>query len=91
MATPNPNPTPKQVYQSDGRQVSAHRALVESPVFENAVNAALLQYSRQLAEQGGKTGKLLTGAFQFVDVLRNLGETPKLPKPPESMNLDHNV
>lgn len=88
---PNVNPTPKQVFQQSPALVSGHRELMQSPTLEQSINCALLQMQRAFSERPALDGNgaamqqfRLQGAYEFVALLRNLGETAELPKTTEN-------
>lgn len=91
------NPTPKNRYQQIKDAVSVHRELVSNPLFERAIDFALLQYQTALtstmtADFNGAAGAgmRMLGAHEFVTILRNLSETPNpMAKTTPSPNLDH--
>lgn len=89
------NPSPKTKFISHENNVKNHRALLDRPEFDRAVDVGLLEYQRVLCETRGDMSMAaanhykLAGAQEFVHVLRNLSETPKPPAAPATGNLQH--
>lgn len=94
--TPPLNPSPKQKFISSETNVKAHRHMVDSQEFERALHYATLEYQRVLCENSTDMSAAaashfrLKGAQEFVHVLRNLSETPRILSAPAVGNLDHN-
>lgn len=69
---------------------------MDNPDFQSAIDVALLQYQGQLSTQRTTEGIVaaanfykVTGALEFVHVLKNLAEAaPEPPKRTNSDNLD---
>jgi hypothetical protein len=76
------NPTPKTRFLESGLRISEHRKMVDSPAFQAGADSALLEYSALLSTQsvdgqGAAANHFkLRGAQEFLQVLRNLSETP---------------
>ena len=71
--------------------VHQHRELMQSPELNHAINCTLMQMQRSQADRPATDGSgaamqqfRLQGAYEFVAVLRNLGETAELPKTTEN-------
>ncbi len=80
------NPTPRQKFQTIPSTVSAHRELMQNPQLNFSIDVALLEMQRRQAMVADKdvTGAAtnhfkIQGALEFVEILRNLGETASLP------------
>lgn len=75
----------------------AHRALLDRPEMQRAIDYAALEYQRQLCEQGADANAAagnhfkMKGALEFVHVLKYLSEVPQRPAVLPSPNLDHSV
>ena len=100
MATTPPvlNPSPRTRFQQSSTRISAHRQMVQSPEFEHAADAALLQYHVDLAgglrdvNSAAAIGLKLTGAQEFLTVFKLLAEQPpRAPAPPARDTLDANA
>lgn len=90
------NPTPRQRFQEDPKIISSHRDVVGDPKFAYALDMALLEYQRvqSMAPQENYNACAaahfkLVGAMEFMQLLRNLGESPTLPAAKPTANLDH--
>jgi hypothetical protein len=88
------NHSPKQRFMTDTKSVSAHRDMVASGTFEAGSHFAMLEYMSQLAQRAndGNTaaamGLKLQGALEFLQIMRMLGETPRmLVQAPKNDNL----
>ena len=97
MANTLSNLTPRQQFQRDGKQLSAHRDFLASAEFERGINAALLELQSELAlgckdqYSAMAMGLRLLGAKELVQKLWDLGIVPSHPARVESVNLDHRV
>lgn len=91
------NPSPKTRFQESGQNVGSHRDMVDSTVFQRAIDFAVMEYTRQLATDTARTsgnaainGFKQAGALEFIDVLRNLSESPQPVAPPAQIpQLNH--
>lgn len=88
------NPSPKLRYVSNGQVVKAHREMTQSDTFQRAVDSAMLQYQFELSGQrvdgsGAAANHFkLTGALEFIHLLKCLAEPPQqAPKPKDFDNL----
>jgi hypothetical protein len=97
MANKLSNVLPRFRFQANQQYLSAHRDFLATPMFERAIDAALLQYQAELS-QGCKDqysamamGLRLLGAQELVQKLWDLGIVPERPTPNKSDNLDHRV
>lgn len=98
-APSNANPTPMQVLHSSKEMLHRHRELMQQPAFVQAVQMAEAQYVRMLATSrsvcDGNTAAAnfykISGASEFINVLKNLGETAPLPPQSTDRKLDHKV
>lgn len=85
MAQPNVNPSPKARFQSVAQNITAHRAMLERDSFDKATDAAMLQYSADLATQNRDgncamaMGFKLQGAMEFLQTLKLLAEVGQAP------------
>ena len=79
------NPSPKQRFMESAQSVSAHRDMIASRAFERGADFALMEYTTQLElkvsnmNDAASTGLKIQGALEFLQTLRMLGETPRLP------------
>lgn len=96
QSTPtNVNPQPKARYLASAAIVQIHRKMMSDGSFQHALDTALLQYQGELAGQavdgsGAAANHFkVVGALQFVNVLKNLSETPVIPKTVPVGNLQH--
>ena len=97
MSTPTTpiviNPTPKARFMADHNSVGHHRAIMSSDHFQQSSDVAMLEYAAQLAlrtanmNDAATMGLKLQGAHEFLQTLRLLAETPRLPAP--KVNLDN--
>lgn len=91
------NPTPKTRFQESGQNIGSHRDMVDSQVFQRAIDFAVMEYTRQLAtntaqdsQRAAVNGFKQAGAMEFIDVLRNLSESPApMPPPTQIPQLNH--
>ena len=84
---PNYNPTPKQVFLADALGVKAHKTLLDSPYLHQVIDVAILQYQRVMCDSRTCDGNTaaqnhfkIQGVHEFVHILKNLSETPEIPK-----------
>jgi len=88
------NLTPKKDYYAKSILASAHRDLVVSSAFREALNAALIQqlmdipFTYDIDEAVAAYNRLM-GARDFITHLLNLAEAPKTPTKPPNDNLDY--
>ena len=89
------NPTPRQRFTEAHAAVKEHHEMLQRQSFQFAADMALLEYQRLLAatlpdNNGWAAAHLrLAGAQEFLDVFRNLGETPTIPSGRAEVNLNH--
>lgn len=97
IVTPGPivNPSPKNRFRLTKGFVGEHRAMLESPAFDRALDFAMLQYQLQAGAQiqdtnGGLAyGYKLLGVQEFVAVLRTLSEEVRIETAKNDENLNH--
>jgi len=90
------NPSPRVRFQDVKQYVSEHRALMEDPRVQRAMDYAFLEYQRQLCDlkvdgNGAAANHFrMLGAMEFMTTFLLLGE-PALqsPKAPEAPALNH--
>jgi hypothetical protein len=90
------NPTPKTVFRESTDNIKAHNELTQSRPFTRAIDFALLEYQRELANEClkdmGKSafvGLKMTGAQEFVRTLRGLADiqvSPPVIVDPDNLN-----
>lgn len=89
------NLTPKKDFQGKKQFADAHRELVVSTQFREALNASLLEYVSSVSgsppEDAAANYYRIQGAREFVQVLLNIAEQAKSPPSPLPTNLDHGV
>lgn len=90
------NLTPKKDFQGKKQFAEAHRDLVVSTPFREALHAALLDHVLSMQSTTDPISAAagyhqITGACQFVTRLLNVAEQPKSPPTPLPTNLDHGV
>jgi len=86
------NPMPKEEFQVSPGAMKAHRALLELPQFQLAVRVAQAQYCRiccaasptnldspNQLQASAMCFQRIQGMNDFINVLLNLAETPRLP------------
>jgi hypothetical protein len=80
--------SPRERFQANKDAVEKHRSLVSHPSFEKSLEVALAQYQHQESfkadrnlEIAAATQFKISGAHQFVQLLRNLSEQEPTPKP----------
>lgn len=96
MTTPNVNPSPRTQFQQSGAYVAIHQEMITGEDFIRGISTALLEYQWQLCVRTGDANGAaashfrMTGALEFVDVLKRLAEpqTQIVPKP-NFDNLSH--
>ena len=95
---PNFAPTPKARYRMSGTRISEHRALLELPAFEKAIDAALAEYEAQIAQNTTQNPNLAAtngfksaGVHEFLYTLRTLSEQSKIIRTIPNDNLTHGV
>lgn len=88
------NPLPKTRYQSNATVIREHREMVDSMVFQRAVDMALLQYQAELCGRNGDMSAAAgshfkaTGALEFLHILKTLSESaPAVPRTVDRDNL----
>lgn len=97
----NPNPniflTPAERFRQTGNNVASHRKMVDSPEFQRAEDAAMLQYTTELATQvkdgnsAMAVGFRLLGAMELSNRMRRISESPFIPKIAPKQGLNHEV
>jgi hypothetical protein len=91
----NPNKSPKQRFIDMGLWVTDHRVMVDSQAFTRACDFAMLQFQRVVTANvvdgngAGAAGLRIQGAQQFLEIMRNLSETPQIPTTRNDDNLKH--
>ena len=85
------NLTPKKDFLEKKVFADAHRDLVVSTPFREALNAALLQYvlSIPVTQDPATSFHRIEGARDFVHALLNIAEMSKDPPTPPTTNLNH--
>ena len=80
--------SPRERFWQNKDAVEKHRSLVSHPSFEKSLEVALAQYQHQESfkadrnlEIAAATQFKISGAHQFVQLLRNLSEQEPAPKP----------
>jgi hypothetical protein len=108
MPEPQSVPTitlsPKQRFQRIRNAVSDHRAMLEVPAFERALDSAEAEYVHRLCELAPKDVdsssnigasaacfQRILGMHEFVSVLKKLSENPTVPKFVTQDNLQHKL
>lgn len=87
MQTQSPNLSPKGRFMLAAENVTRHKSMVDSDHFTLACDAALLQvqglWVQQITEPNTAmaVGLKLQGAMEFIQALKLLAETPRLPTP----------
>lgn len=93
MATKNP--TPKETFLSNRALLEKHNSLLERPEFEAACHFGLLEYQRVLSQStvpfqdAAANHYKMTGALEFLAVLKNLSSNPTRPTTVDRDNLQH--
>lgn len=91
------NLTPKKDFIAKKQFADAHRDLVVSTQFREALHAALIDYVMNLDNTTDDTlvaaaeYHRLMGARDFIEHLLNIAEMPKTPPTPPPTNLNHGV
>lgn len=91
----NPNKSPKQRFVEISQWIREHRQMVDSPAFTRGCDYALLQFQQSLAASitdgttAATVGLQIKGAQLFLEMLRNLSETPTPPARRNDDNLTH--
>lgn len=80
--------TPQERFQQNKDAVEKHLSLVSHPSFEKSIEVALAQFqhaesfkAERNLEIAAATQFKISGAHQFVQLLRNLSEHQQPPKP----------
>jgi hypothetical protein len=87
MTPPTVNPSPKARFMAVASNLREHRAMIEKPEFDRAIDAAQLEYQKLLAGQAvdGNTamsaGFRAQGAIEFIGILKTLAESVQMPAP----------
>lgn len=90
------NLTPKKDFQGKKQFTEAHRELVVSTQFREALHAALLDQILTMTmtydpvEAAADYNRIM-GARHFIEHLLNIAEMPKTPPTPLPANLDHSI
>lgn len=87
------NLTPRDRFQQSGTRISDHRAMVGSPIFEWAADAALLEYANMVSRATTSTeamgaGLKVQGAIEFLKILKTLAEPAAQITPVKPLGLD---
>ena len=75
------HPTPKQRLHANTRLIKDYVVMVDSEVFQQATDLAMLQYQQQTTQRvndtvtGAMAGLKLQGAQEFLAILRSLPDT----------------
>jgi len=90
------NLTPKKDFQEKKQFSAAHRDLVVSTPFREALHAALVEQVLALPptidpDAAAAAYHSIMGARQFITHLLNVAEMPKTPPTPQPTNLNHGV
>jgi hypothetical protein len=87
------NLTPKKDFQGKKQFADAHRELVVSTPFREALNAALIDYVLSMPANSDPAASYhqIVGAREFVNRLLNIAEMSKSPPITPPANLDHSV
>lgn len=91
----NPNKSPKQRFVEMSQWIGEHRQMVDSPAFARGCDYALLQLQQSLSasvtdgNSAAAVAYQIKGAQLFLEMLRNISETPSpLPRRDDD-NLKH--
>lgn len=90
------NLTPKKDFLEKKQFSNAHRELVLSTPFREALHAALIDQILTMpmtydpVEAAADYHRIM-GARHFIEHLLNIAEMPKTPPTPPSANLDHSI
>jgi hypothetical protein len=82
--------TPKTRFLENTADAARIREISESSMFHRAIESAMLQLQLDLAQKNSEPAAnfyRLDGAKQFVDMLMNIGESPKTPATKTNYNL----
>ena len=88
------NLTPKKDFIGKKVFADAHRDLVVSMPFREALHAALIEYVMTIGKSDSEPAAnyyRIEGAREFIQVLLNIAEMPKSAPTPPPTNLDHAV
>jgi hypothetical protein len=90
------NLTPKLHYQANKPFANAHRDLVVSTQFREALHAALINHVLSLPTTNEPAAAAacyhqIVGARDFITQLLNVAEQPKTPPTTPPANLDHKI
>ncbi len=93
----NVNPSPKSRFQESKDNVQKHRDMLQTREFERAIDYALAEYQRIMAQGPMDSSPNLAlaghykqmGAVEFVHVLKTLAEPPPAISPRIIDQLDH--
>jgi hypothetical protein len=93
----NVNPSPKARFHESKDNISKHRDLIASREFERAIDFALLEYQRYMAQgpMDSNVNQALAGhykqmgAVEFVHILKTLAEEAPIPPVRVMDQLDH--
>ena len=90
------NLTPKKDFIAKKQFADAHRELVVSTQFREALHAALIEHVMNLKdvhdpELAAAEFQRIMGAREFITHLLNVAEMPKTPASPPPANLDHSI
>jgi len=86
---------PRMRFQQIPQNVSQHRDMIAGSIFDKSADAALAQYSADLAMQNKDQmsamamGLKITGALEFLQQFKNLGVLPSVTERVKGENLDH--
>lgn len=89
------NPSPKSRFLMAKQNIEQHRALLDRPETQRALDFGIMEYMRQLCEQQADANGAaanhfkLRGALEFCHVLKNLSETPRTQRAVLNDNLDY--
>lgn len=87
------NLTPKKDFQEKKQFADAHRDLVVSTPFREAINAALIAHVLSLPSTADPIASYhqIVGARDFIHHLLNIAEQPKSAPTTPLANLDHSI
>lgn len=88
-----PNAHAKARFMESNVRISNHREMIGSEAFEKGSDAALLHYIDIIAKSNNPNeamaiGLKIQGATEFLQTFKLLAETPKLPSPVITDNLN---
>ena len=87
------NPTPRARFQSNKKTIEDHRRMIEQASFDYSCDLAMLEYQRVLSQSvttfndAAANHFKVTGAQEFLQTFRNLGEMPSRTTPVDRDNL----